>query len=205
MPDVKVCSTCKQSKPLDAFCMNKSSKDGRFYQCRSCKSEYSAAYAAQPGVAERRREYIAAYQQRPDVRERRRAAAKDFKRKLRSTEEGRAKNAAAVRTWRERNPETARLRRNIAKQKRKALQLGNDSRQVTTADVRRLLSQPCVNCESREHIHIDHIIPLSRGGRHAIGNLQPLCSFCNLSKNNSLQIEWRLRQLQVAEATHDGR
>jgi len=185
--------------------MDRSSKDGRFYQCRACKSEYSAAYAARPGVAERKREYFAAYQQRPDVRERRRVATREFKRILRSTEEGRAKNAAIVKAWRERNPEIARQRGQNANLKRKAQKRGNDSRRVTTAEVSRLLSQPCVNCESREHIHIDHIIPLSRGGRHAIGNLQPLCSFCNLSKNNSLQIEWRFRQLQVAEATHDGR
>jgi 5-methylcytosine-specific restriction endonuclease McrA len=188
MSTVKVCGTCKQSKPLDAFCKDKRSKDGRFYKCRACK-----------------REYIAAYQQRPDVRERRRVAAKELKRVLRSTEEGRAKNAAIVKAWRERNPEIARQRRNNANLKRKAQKKGNDSRRVTTAEISRLLSQPCVNCESREHIHIDHIIPLSRGGRHAIGNLQPLCSFCNLSKNNSLQIEWRVRQLQVAEASHDGR
>jgi len=30
--------------------------------------------------------------------------------------------------------------------------------------------------------HIDHIIPLSRGGMHKPGNIAPACPFCNMSK-----------------------
>lgn len=31
-------------------------------------------------------------------------------------------------------------------------------------------------------VTMDHVIPLSRGGRHHISNLQPLCGLCNDSK-----------------------
>lgn len=31
-------------------------------------------------------------------------------------------------------------------------------------------------------IHIDHVIPVSKGGKTVPGNLQVLCSKCNLSK-----------------------
>jgi len=34
------------------------------------------------------------------------------------------------------------------------------------------------------HAHLDHIIPLSKGGIHAQFNCQILCRKCNLSKNN---------------------
>ena len=36
---------------------------------------------------------------------------------------------------------------------------------------------------------IDHIIPISRGGSHALDNLQLAHYFCNLSKHNKLEDE----------------
>ena len=33
-------------------------------------------------------------------------------------------------------------------------------------------------------LHIDHIIPWSKGGRTTLDNLQTLCSKCNLGKSN---------------------
>lgn len=35
-------------------------------------------------------------------------------------------------------------------------------------------------------LHIDHIIPWSKGGETTIDNLQTLCSACNLGKSDSL-------------------
>lgn len=37
--------------------------------------------------------------------------------------------------------------------------------------------------------HLDHIIPLSLGGLHTKANVQCLCRYCNLSKNNRIQQE----------------
>lgn len=36
-------------------------------------------------------------------------------------------------------------------------------------------------------LHIDHIIPVSKGGKTVASNLQVLCSKCNGSKSNKLR------------------
>jgi 5-methylcytosine-specific restriction endonuclease McrA len=41
----------------------------------------------------------------------------------------------------------------------------------------------CVYCGD-EAKHIDHIIPLSKGGLHTFENLQLICRRCNVAKNN---------------------
>lgn len=39
--------------------------------------------------------------------------------------------------------------------------------------------------------HMDHYIPLSRGGDHIIENIVPSCNICNLSKGSKLISEWK--------------
>jgi 5-methylcytosine-specific restriction endonuclease McrA len=51
----------------------------------------------------------------------------------------------------------------------------------------------CYHCQHTfpiSALHFDHIIPLSRGGSHSIGNLCTSCRPCNCSKNNTLLSEW---------------
>lgn len=48
----------------------------------------------------------------------------------------------------------------------------------------------CVNCGSteKESLEIDHIKPISKGGKTEPGNLQTLCHDCNVRKGNN--IDW---------------
>lgn len=49
----------------------------------------------------------------------------------------------------------------------------------------------CVECGARKEdgatLHIDHKIPVSKGGTDELSNLQTLCSDCNLNKSNIIQ------------------
>ena len=44
----------------------------------------------------------------------------------------------------------------------------------------------CVECETKEKLCFDHIVPFSRGGSNSVRNLQLLCELCNLSKGNRI-------------------
>jgi 5-methylcytosine-specific restriction endonuclease McrA len=51
----------------------------------------------------------------------------------------------------------------------------------------------CYYCDQKvgfKNLTMDHIIPLSRGGRSTKDNLVPCCKECNNAKKNSLPVEW---------------
>ncbi|MEO1503139.1 MAG: HNH endonuclease [Pseudomonadota bacterium] len=50
----------------------------------------------------------------------------------------------------------------------------------------------CAYCEKQCYSpHVDHIVPVSRGGTHDLSNLTVACPACNLSKGDKLLSEWR--------------
>jgi len=44
----------------------------------------------------------------------------------------------------------------------------------------------CASCGSENNLTLDHIIPLSKGGKHEIDNLQVLCRDCNFKKSDKV-------------------
>jgi len=48
----------------------------------------------------------------------------------------------------------------------------------------------CVACGSVNDLQVDHILPVSRGGRNDVENLQMLCQPCNSSKRDKTMDEW---------------
>jgi 5-methylcytosine-specific restriction endonuclease McrA len=102
--------------------------------------------------------------------------------------------AASVAAWSKRNP-TAR-RENESR--RRVRRIENGVFVLSPRDLRGLNdAQVCAHCatdfSARNPKHVDHVIPIAKGGRHSIGNLQALCSNCNTSKHDQLYSVWRYR------------
>lgn len=69
----------------------------------------------------------------------------------------------------------------------------------TAADVIRIFEHQrglCANCHAKlfrsgkQKFHVDHIVPLAKGGSNWPSNLQCLCPACNLSKHAKDPIAW---------------
>jgi 5-methylcytosine-specific restriction endonuclease McrA len=48
----------------------------------------------------------------------------------------------------------------------------------------------CLCCGGKLDLVADHVVPLSKGGMHSIGNIQPLCRACN-SRKHTLTVDFR--------------
>jgi len=53
-------------------------------------------------------------------------------------------------------------------------------------DIKIIYNNSCPSCLQNKDLTIDHIIPLSKGGRNDKENIQPLCKKCNSSKGTKI-------------------
>jgi 5-methylcytosine-specific restriction endonuclease McrA len=57
----------------------------------------------------------------------------------------------------------------------------------------------CAYCNASAPLTMDHVVPIIRGGQHAIGNILPACLSCNSSKRARLLADWlRWRRMKSA-------
>lgn len=101
-----------------------------------------------------------------------------------------------VKAWRENNPEKHR-RHNLTRRARERNAEGNH----TSDDLKLLVRSSngrcwwCGKLIKGNKYHVDHRIPLARGGGNNPENLVISCPRCNLSKNDKLPSEWNGRLL----------
>ncbi len=89
-----------------------------------------------------------------------------------------------ARKWHKENPEKSRA----ISARRRALMAGADVAEFVSRDyvIARDRSR-CHICKKlcrRDEIHIDHLVPLTRGGEHSARNLAVACAPCNRRKKN---------------------
>jgi len=151
------------------FSKKKMGKFGVRAQCKSCDAAYRSL----------NKEHIAKYQKEyhkyygPTYREINRDKLIKYKAR-----------------WREVNPE----KNHNYRLKRRVLINNNGAYLISEKYMRRIYSSPCTYCGSVDNITADHIIPVTRGGTHSIGNLTSACKSCNSSKRDSLLMEWKIRR-----------
>lgn len=147
-------------------------------------------------VAERKRDYYERVKVTPEFKAKtKKRQLKNKARKREYDREYRAKNADHLKKikdrWRAENPALVTQIKKAYRHRRRAWAKGGDS----TAEIhewqeRQEKSCHWCGCECADDFHLDHVMPLSRGGRHEVANLVISCPSCNSKKSAMLPDEW---------------
>ena len=190
---MKVCTKCGVEQPVSQFYKRNGEPRSA---CKVCTNEQNRAWhkrnpekqvqydrkfaATKPEQAKARMERY----RKANV-EKIREAEKRYK-KGRPRKRNREYDRAYARAWNAAHLE----RRRLTQHKYRVRKLEGAIGVVTLEESRRILSRPCIYCGAQAE-HLDHVVPVSRGGAHSVGNLAPACADCNLSKRNRFVIEWK--------------
>lgn len=197
----KVCARCRTAKPYSEYGIDRKRKDLHNPYCKSCQAEvaaisraknreHRAAYNAEYKRAHRTegakwmREYRAKHNARlrPVWRARRAKECAMFPERVRE------QTRRFMANLRKRDPERVRLQTSINNSRRRARVLSAPGT-YTPQEWEQLKAgydYRCLRCGKQEpeiRLTQDHVIPLALGGSNFITNIQPLCLFCNQSKN----------------------
>jgi 5-methylcytosine-specific restriction endonuclease McrA len=166
----KTCTECTAIKPAteEFFGLTTGTKSGLIARCKSCRSASNKTYY------EQNFERISAYQK--------------IYNKANSE-----KINASKKIYREANPEAARSEA----RRRKAQRLENGFEIYTEGQVLNLYGSDCYLCKEpidleisrkpgiegwQKSLHIDHVMPMSKGGPDTLENVRPSHAECNLIK-----------------------
>lgn len=203
----KICSRCKKLKPFNCFHKSSKSLSGFRVDCKECRAKDGAKYYLENSekiktntkiyrlknpekCKEMNKKYFAEnpekkvhYSKKYRLANKDKLSANNKKYHLNNKE----RRYISGKQWRKNNPDRCRNYR-IS---RRAQKLANGIYKVSIKEIQKLYQSPCIYCGSSNLIEIDHVIPISRGGQHSIGNLVPACKKCNRNKSNKLIVEWK--------------
>jgi len=74
----------------------------------------------------------------------------------------------------------------MAVKRRKLLKKGVTVEKFEKIDIINRYGSSCFYCEFGKFEHIDHYIPLSKGGMHSLANVRPSCASRNMRKSDKL-------------------
>lgn len=192
---MKLCSKCRQAKPLTEFHRNRNSKDGLQSRCKPCHiAGVTAAIKKNP-----KRHLVQTNKYRVNHRELVNAQARERNRRSLkrvldrdarlNREELRAKakvdNYYRIKKWHADNPERSRELGRRGAMRHYAAKQGAQGHATTEQIAARwdYYGGRCWICGAPA-TQTDHVIPLTRGGSDWPSNQRPCCTRCNRSKGN---------------------
>ena len=210
----KQCSSCKEIKPLSEFHNHRRKKDGKSNYCKACAKQRASSWYHKN--LEHARTYHRKYhaEHRNEIKEKRRIYFESHKsekaiydheyriknrewilaRQRRWRQEHPDKNYAIQKRYKKRNPDKLRELREL----RRAIKNGVEAERFTRIEIwerDRGICHICGKyCDPNEW-HLDHLIPLSRGGSHTRENVAVSHPRCNRIKGNRLGLEGEFCQL----------
>lgn len=191
----KRCSTCHETKDVRHFHKNRSTADGYQNVCKDCKAGYHKQ-SYKPKV--RKLKPIPSHLKcqkckttKPIGDFRSRSSSR-----IPSSPCKECENKAHREKYRKNMEDPSYVKR-IRKQKvayeenrRTRKQNGGGVSHSQWEEMLDMHDGKCLACGTDKNISMDHVKPLSKGGRHEPSNIQPLCLSCNSSKHTK-EIDYR--------------
>lgn len=182
MDNGKVCKKCNEWKSYSEFHKDKNVKDGHVSQCKECRNLHRKEY------------YINNKEKHNQYKLDNVESIKSYNKKYQKEN---------IEKLKESNKRYAKTDKGRAKQYRGAVKRRSYKQKVSFQPHERLeiLERDNWNCQccgikvhdrstgdwnTYDKAHIDHIIPISKGGNSEPSNLQVLCRTCNLSKSDKM-------------------
>jgi 5-methylcytosine-specific restriction endonuclease McrA len=214
--ETKICTKCKRELPatLEYFRKSKACRFGVTSVCRDCLTTIDREYRKNnierlrqydreryPARKEERSAYYKQWylENKDKVRDYNKARREEHKEYYKEThkkyyEANKDRYKQWAKQYREANKDHHRIIKRLARSRRRAIERSAGGK-YTEDDVRAMYKRQkgkCYYCGEKvgKKYHVDHVVPLSRGGSNSPDNLVIACPYCNDSKGTKLVHEW---------------
>lgn len=191
---MKTCTICLETKELEHFHKLSTAKDGYRNQCKECRNARNKTYKRK--ATQYNTTYAKTYyrnnsevlkQKSKESYARHSINRKSQKKIYRDNN----KDKIALGNKKYYNTTAGKLSRAASTNKWRASKLSTSDNTITKATLQDLLANQdslCkyCSCSLDSTMHLDHVIPLSKGGCHTLSNVVFSCRTCNTSKGAKL-------------------